>query len=33
MLGFSETDKEFLNTFYKVAQRAIPRRFQRSNPS
>jgi len=33
MLGFSETDKEFLGTFYKVAQRAIPRRFRRGNPS
>ncbi len=29
LLGFSETDKEFLGTFYKVAQRALPRRFRR----
>jgi O-antigen/teichoic acid export membrane protein len=33
MLGFSETDKEFLGTFYKVAQRAVPRRFRRGNQS
>jgi O-antigen/teichoic acid export membrane protein len=31
LLGFSETDKEFLGTFYKVAQRALPRRFRRGN--
>jgi O-antigen/teichoic acid export membrane protein len=29
LLGFSETDKEFLGTFYRVAQRALPRRFRR----
>jgi O-antigen/teichoic acid export membrane protein len=33
LLGFSETDKEFLGTFYKVAQRAIPRRFRRRDSS
>ncbi len=31
LLGFSETDKEFLGTFWKVAQRAIPRRLRREN--
>nr|MBA2713504.1 hypothetical protein [Rubrobacteraceae bacterium] len=31
LLGFSETDREFLGTFYKVAQRAVPRRFRRGN--
>jgi O-antigen/teichoic acid export membrane protein len=31
LLGFSETDKEFLGTFYKVAQRALPRRFRRGD--
>jgi O-antigen/teichoic acid export membrane protein len=29
LLGFSETDKEFLGTFWNVAQRAVPRRFRR----
>jgi O-antigen/teichoic acid export membrane protein len=29
LFGFSETDKEFLGTFYRVAQRALPRRFRR----
>jgi len=33
LFGFSETDKEFLGTFYKVAQRALPRRFRRGNQS
>jgi O-antigen/teichoic acid export membrane protein len=31
LFGFSETDKEFLGTFYRVAQRALPRRFRRGN--
>jgi O-antigen/teichoic acid export membrane protein len=31
LFGFSETDKEFLGTFYRVAQRAVPRRFRRGN--
>jgi hypothetical protein len=31
LFGFSETDKEFLGTFYKVGQRALPRRFRRGN--
>ncbi|MDQ3864436.1 MAG: polysaccharide biosynthesis C-terminal domain-containing protein, partial [Actinomycetota bacterium] len=29
LLGFSETDKEFLGTFWRVAQRALPKRFRR----
>ncbi|HEX5848984.1 MAG TPA: flippase [Rubrobacter sp.] len=29
LLGFSETDKEFLGTFWNVAQRAVPRRFRK----
>ncbi|CAN5818677.1 flippase [soil metagenome] len=33
LLGFSETDREFLGTFYKVAQRAVPGRFRRGNRS
>jgi O-antigen/teichoic acid export membrane protein len=32
LFGFSETDKEFLGTFWNAAQRAIPKRFQRGNP-
>jgi O-antigen/teichoic acid export membrane protein len=31
LFGFSETDREFLNTFWSVAQRALPRRFRRGN--
>jgi O-antigen/teichoic acid export membrane protein len=31
LLGFSETDKEFLGTFYNVAQRAVPKRFRKGN--
>jgi O-antigen/teichoic acid export membrane protein len=31
LFGFSETDKEFLGTFWNVAQRAIPKRFQKGN--
>jgi O-antigen/teichoic acid export membrane protein len=31
LLGFSETDKEFLGTFWNVAQRAVPRRFRKGN--
>jgi O-antigen/teichoic acid export membrane protein len=31
LFGLSETDKEFLGTFWNVAQRAIPKRFQRGN--
>jgi len=31
LFGFSETDKEFLGTFWKVAQRALPNRFRREN--
>jgi O-antigen/teichoic acid export membrane protein len=31
LLGFSETDKEFLGTFWNVAQRAIPKRFRKGN--
>jgi O-antigen/teichoic acid export membrane protein len=31
LLGFSETDREFLGTFYKVAQRAVPGRFRKGN--
>ena len=31
LLGFSETDKEFLGTFWNVAQRAVPRRFRRGD--
>ena len=31
LFGFSETDREFLGTFYKVAQRAVPGRFRRGN--
>ncbi len=31
LLGFSETDKEFLGTFWRVAQRALPRRFRKGN--
>jgi O-antigen/teichoic acid export membrane protein len=31
LFGFSETDKEFLGTFYRVAQRAVPRRFRRGD--
>jgi O-antigen/teichoic acid export membrane protein len=31
LFGFSETDREFLGTFYKVAQRAVPGRFRRRN--
>lgn len=32
LFGFSETDKEFLGTFWNVAQRALPRRFRKGNP-
>jgi O-antigen/teichoic acid export membrane protein len=32
LFGLSETDKEFLGTFWKVAQRALPRRFRKGNP-
>ncbi|MBA2782833.1 MAG: flippase [Actinomycetota bacterium] len=32
LFGFSETDKEFLGTFWDVAQRALPRRFRKGNP-
>jgi O-antigen/teichoic acid export membrane protein len=31
LLGFSETDKEFLGTFSKVARRAVPGRFRKGN--
>jgi O-antigen/teichoic acid export membrane protein len=31
LLGFSETDKEFLGTFRDVAQRAVPKRFRKGN--
>jgi O-antigen/teichoic acid export membrane protein len=31
LFGFSETDKEFLGTFWKVAQRALPRRFRKGS--
>jgi O-antigen/teichoic acid export membrane protein len=31
LLGFSETDKEFLGTFWHVAQRAVPKRFRKGN--
>ena len=31
LFGFSETDKEFLGTFWNVAQRALPRRFRKGN--
>jgi O-antigen/teichoic acid export membrane protein len=31
LFGFSETDKEFLGTFWNVAQRALPRRFRMGN--
>jgi hypothetical protein len=31
LFGFSETDKEFLGTFWNVAQRALPKRFKRGN--
>jgi O-antigen/teichoic acid export membrane protein len=31
LFGFSETDKEFLGTFWKAAQRALPRRFRKAN--
>jgi O-antigen/teichoic acid export membrane protein len=31
LFGFSDTDREFLGTFYKVAQRAVPGRFRRGN--
>ena len=31
LFGFSETDKEFLGTFWRVAQRALPRRFRKAN--
>src|ERR687898_248802 len=31
LFGLSETDKEFLGTFWNVAQRAIPKRFQKGN--
>jgi O-antigen/teichoic acid export membrane protein len=31
LFGFSETDKEFLGTFWRVARRALPRRFRRAN--
>jgi O-antigen/teichoic acid export membrane protein len=31
LFGFSETDKEFLGTFWNVAQRALPRRFKKGN--
>jgi O-antigen/teichoic acid export membrane protein len=31
LFGFSETDKEFLGTFWNVAQRAIPKRFRKGN--
>jgi O-antigen/teichoic acid export membrane protein len=31
LFGLSETDKEFLGTFWKVAQRALPRRFRRGD--
>ena len=31
LLGFSETDKEFLGTFWNVAQRALPKRFRKGN--
>jgi len=28
LFGFSETDKEFLGAFWKVARRHMPRRFR-----
>ena len=31
LFGFSETDKEFLGTFWNVARRALPRRFRKAN--
>jgi O-antigen/teichoic acid export membrane protein len=31
LFGLSETDREFLGTFYKVAQRAVPGRFRRGS--
>ena len=31
LFGFSETDKEFLGTFWNVAQRALPKRFKKGN--
>ena len=31
LFGFSETDKEFLGTFWNVAQRLLPRRFRKGN--
>jgi len=31
LFGFSETDKEFLDTFWKVARRALPRRFRKAD--
>jgi O-antigen/teichoic acid export membrane protein len=31
LFGFSETDKEFLGTFWNAAQRAIPKRFRKGN--
>jgi hypothetical protein len=31
LFGFSETDKEFLGTFWNVAQRALPRRFKKGD--
>jgi hypothetical protein len=31
LFGLSETDKEFIGTFWNVAQRAIPKRFQKGN--
>jgi O-antigen/teichoic acid export membrane protein len=31
LFGFSETDKEFLGTFWNVAQRTIPKRFRKEN--
>jgi O-antigen/teichoic acid export membrane protein len=31
LLGFSETDREFLGTFWNVAQRAVPKRFRKGS--
>ncbi len=31
LFGFSETDKEFLGTFWNVARRALPKRFRKGN--
>ena len=31
LFGLSETDKEFLGTFWKAAQRALPGRFRKGN--